>query len=31
MRKNYHEKYDLKNLVLHIYDIFSTLDEVETL
>ena len=31
MRKKYHEKYDLKNLVLHIYDIFSTLDEVETL
>ena len=30
MRKKYEEKYDLKNLVLHVYDIFSNLDEIGT-
>tara|TARA_Y100000361_G_C11008682_1_gene263185 strand:- start:175 stop:678 length:504 start_codon:yes stop_codon:yes gene_type:complete len=30
MRKEYEEKYNLKNLVLHIYDIFSKLDGVTT-
>tara|TARA_Y100001937_G_C7134474_1_gene339248 strand:- start:1413 stop:2432 length:1020 start_codon:yes stop_codon:yes gene_type:complete len=29
MRKEYEEKYNLKNLVLHIYDIFSNLDEIK--
>ena len=31
MRKKYHEKYDFKNLVLHVYDIFSKLDSIETI
>jgi hypothetical protein len=30
MRKKYKEKYDLKNLVLHVYNIFSNLDEIGT-
>ncbi len=30
MRKKYRESYDLKNLVMHIYKIFSELDGVET-
>ena len=30
MRKKYEEKYDLKNLVLHVYNIFSNLDEIGT-
>jgi len=30
MRKKYQEKYNLQNLVLHVYNIFSKLDEVET-
>jgi len=29
MRKKYGEKYNLKNLVLHVYDIFSKLDEIQ--
>ena len=30
MRRKYRESYDLKNLVMHIYKIFSELDGVET-
>jgi glycosyltransferase involved in cell wall biosynthesis len=30
MRKKYQQKYNLQNLVLHVYNIFSKLDEVET-
>ena len=29
MRKQYKEKYDLQNLVLHIYNIFKNLIEIE--
>ena len=29
MRKKYEEKYNLKNLVLHVYDIFNNLDEIK--
>ena len=29
MRKKYRESYDLKNLVMHIYNIFTQMDEVE--
>ena len=28
MRKKFEEKYDLKNLVLHMYDVFNNLDDV---
>jgi hypothetical protein len=31
MRKRFEEKYNLKNLVLHVYDIFSKLEGIDTL
>jgi hypothetical protein len=30
MKKQYEEKYDLRNLVLHFYNILKSLDGVET-